>query len=702
LKEQNRQIDQDKKEQAKVLKEIETLQLEHKRITDWLLSHAADEQLAGQLAGIREQFSQLQQLAAELAEKQRQAAAAEKRLDQAKKQQTATEKAVTLALQAQEKDQENSRRQQERLAEILAGRTLRDLHREHEEKWQSLVLLRTIASLEDERKRLQDGKPCPLCGATEHPYSVGQVPAIDETEQSIKALKQQIEQAETLEMAIRQLDQEAQVAVREFTKIESRLQQSRHELETTDAEHKRITREMQELKNRCDAYRAGLSAVMLPYGLSLPERAAMLPDLLNQLAERARQWQSLKLQCQELDRKEQQKQAEHDRLTAVLLTRQEHLDQLQEQYEQQTRRIDQLRSQRSTLYGDKQADQEEQRFNQAAETAMQTEKDARAKLQQVITKIEQADTRIAALQESIALREPQISRLRSQFEDALKHLGLDGEAAFLACRMPESERNRLAKLADELDAREADLKVRKLAVEQELTRERARALTDEPYERVTEQRQTVVAQLQTLHDSIGAIKQKLDDSEAARILAEAKQRQINAQMVECQRWDKLRDLIGSADGKKFRNFAQGLTFERMVAQANRQLAGMSDRYLLIRDEKLPLELNVIDNYQAGEIRSTKNLSGGESFIVSLALALGLSHMASRKVRVDSLFLDEGFGTLDEEALETALETLAGLHQCGKLIGIISHVPALKERIRTQLAINPVSGGKSVITGPGVC
>jgi exonuclease SbcC len=129
---------------------------------------------------------------------------------------------------------------------------------------------------------------------------------------------------------------------------------------------------------------------------------------------------------------------------------------------------------------------------------------------------------------------------------------------------------------------------------------------------------------------------------------------------------------------------------------------MSDRYLLIRDEKLPLELNVIDNYQAGEIRSTKNLSGGESFIVSLALALGLSHMASRKVRVDSLFLDEGFGTLDEEALETALETLAGLHQCGKLIGIISHVPALKERIRTQLAINPVSGGKSVITGPGVC
>ncbi len=109
----------------------------------------------------------------------------------------------------------------------------------------------------------------------------------------------------------------------------------------------------------------------------------------------------------------------------------------------------------------------------------------------------------------------------------------------------------------------------------------------------------------------------------------------------------------------------------MIGQANRQLQKMSDRYLLVRDREQPLELNVVDGYQAGEIRSTKNLSGGESFIVSLALALGLSSMASRNVRVDSLFLDEGFGTLDEEALDTALETLAGLQQDGKLIGVIS-------------------------------
>jgi len=137
----------------------------------------------------------------------------------------------------------------------------------------------------------------------------------------------------------------------------------------------------------------------------------------------------------------------------------------------------------------------------------------------------------------------------------------------------------------------------------------------------------------------------------------------------------------------------------MVSHANRQLEKMIDRYLLIRVKNEPLELNVIDNYQAGEIRSTKNLSGGESFVVSLTLALGLSKMASRKVRVDSLFLDEGFGTLDEESLDTALETLASLQQDGKLIGIISHVSALKERIATQIAVIPVSGGRSSLSGP---
>ena len=251
-----------------------------------------------------------------------------------------------------------------------------------------------------------------------------------------------------------------------------------------------------------------------------------------------------------------------------------------------------------------------------------------------------------------------------------------------------------------LDDRQTELKARQKDREAHLAKELALKLTDEPLEalepRFKEQEET----LKEVRDTIAGLKHKLNENTVAKERMETKQAAIEAQKNECRRWENLHELIGSADGKKYRNFAQGLTFDMMIGHANRQLQNMTDRYLLTRDDASPLELNVIDNYQAGEIRSTKNLSGGESFIVSLALALGLSHMASQNVRVDSLFLDEGFGTLDEEALDTALETLASLQHDGKLIGVISHVSALKERISTQIQVTPQTGGRSVLSGPG--
>jgi exonuclease SbcC len=225
-------------------------------------------------------------------------------------------------------------------------------------------------------------------------------------------------------------------------------------------------------------------------------------------------------------------------------------------------------------------------------------------------------------------------------------------------------------------------------------------ITEKSRETVRLEQEAAAALLRDTQQSIGAVRQRLTENRDLRTKQQERIKAIDSQKVECAGWDALHDLIGSADGKKYRNFAQGLTFEIMVAHANRQLRKMTERYLLIRDKSEPLELNVIDSYQAGEIRSTKNLSGGESFIVSLSLALGLSQISSRNVRVDSLFLDEGFGTLDDDALETALETLAGLQQDGKIIGVISHVQALRERIGTQIEVIPQTGGRSIIMGPG--
>ena len=140
----------------------------------------------------------------------------------------------------------------------------------------------------------------------------------------------------------------------------------------------------------------------------------------------------------------------------------------------------------------------------------------------------------------------------------------------------------------------------------------------------------------------------------------------------------------------------------IINLANIQLEKMNGRYILItRPGSDELDLSVIDKEQAGEIRPTENLSGGEKFIISLALALGLSQISGNKSRIDSLFLDEGFGSLDENSLNMALDALGEVRRGGRMIGIISHVQALRERIAAQINVIPKHEGVSIIEGPGV-
>jgi exonuclease SbcC len=231
--------------------------------------------------------------------------------------------------------------------------------------------------------------------------------------------------------------------------------------------------------------------------------------------------------------------------------------------------------------------------------------------------------------------------------------------------------------------------------------EEGTTVNENRFNELISEKNLLTEQKRNLLEEIGSLKRELKHNLEAKDKYLEKTNSIEAQQKEYARFDKLHSLIGHSEGKKYREFVQALSFEMVIHHANKQLESMFDRYLLIMDKDMPLELNVIDNYQAGEIRSTKNLSGGESFIISLALALGLSKIVSSKVNVDSLFLDEGFGTLDSEALEIALETLSNLKQTGKLIGIISHMEALKERIPTQIKVESVSGGRSVLSGAGV-
>lgn len=201
---------------------------------------------------------------------------------------------------------------------------------------------------------------------------------------------------------------------------------------------------------------------------------------------------------------------------------------------------------------------------------------------------------------------------------------------------------------------------------------------------------------QTLQQEIGGLGERVQrhfvQTEKASTLLKA----IEAQEKELARWAKLNELIGQADGKKFRIFAQGLTLNKLIFLANQHLRQLNGRYLIQKSSDQDLELMILDTYQADNLRSMNTLSGGESFLVSLALALALSDLAGRRAQIQSLFIDEGFGTLDDNSLDLAITTLENLQANGKTIGVISHVQALKERISTQIKLVKKGSGFSTV------
>ena len=193
----------------------------------------------------------------------------------------------------------------------------------------------------------------------------------------------------------------------------------------------------------------------------------------------------------------------------------------------------------------------------------------------------------------------------------------------------------------------------------------------------------------------------------ARLLQQAKNKLTVEQIVKelaekqtiAERWAKLNKLIGSADGAKFKVIAQSYTLNLLLLHANKHLSYLSKRYKL---QQVPdtLALQVIDCDMCDEIRTVYSLSGGESFLISLALALGLSSLSSNNLKVESLFIDEGFGSLEAESLRTAMEALEQLQMQGRKIGVISHVQEMSERISVQVQVHKKVNGKSVLTVVG--
>ena len=534
------------------------------------------------------------------------------------------------------------------LAAHLQGRLLREYQTEKENILRELAYHQRIADLEQQRAHLHDGEPCPLCGATEHPYA-SELPAQpDDLTTRLETLDTYIKRAETL-------GEQHENAQRALASAREKQQQTENTLALA-AE-----------KARNSAVHAEQhAALQQTHAQTLAARQALLANRDPDAEETAQQRAIAEAEAA-------------------------------------------MEKARDTC--------------QTAQTAAAANQQQRAQLQELQTAEQQFAAALGMCSEiaapSPAGRSPQRGRDGEGVDDvpcapkistfsisdhphsnSRAATTFPDETAWQAARLPAAAREALARQAAALDQQTLTLHTRQQDRAARLATLTAQS-TDDPDTATLQARQEADEHTRQQHQqTLAANQHRLAEHKRASERLAAQQQAIAKQAAETRRWQNLHELIGAADGKKYRNYAQSLTFASVIAQANRQLVQLSDRYLLTADPARPLELNIIDNYQGGETRSAKNLSGGESFIVSLALALGLAQISGENMQIDTLFLDEGFGTLDEETLDSALETLAQLRTHGKHIGIISHVAALTERIATRIQITPQNGGNSTISGPG--
>ena len=557
-----------------------------------------------------------------------------------------------------------------------------------------------IADLEQLRRTLEENTPCPLCGSLHHPYAErvperipdGELPAcrkaLKQTEAEILSLRNALSrheiQLETEEKAARQTEEtlagletslsgtredviprlrEAEQALNRLTAVGAMIESAVRDRDQAKQFREDAGTRLRELTAELESGNRLLTELRTRRELAermRTEKAGREADLHASLADRLKNFEyaanlsPAKLPAQLKERHASyerlaadQKAMETDqiRLAAEIRTAKEQAAALAS--EQQHRRsaldeqsavLETLSGERKALFGEKHPEDEEKKAGETLKAAQNALRSAETMLQELRVKS-------GSLQTSLRESEERTRQAR-EF--------LDGHGVALP----------------------ADTAV----METEL-------------QGLDRQRQDL---LSTIGENSAVLERNAENLKRSSELM----KQIEQQRTLCRQWEMLDDLIGSADGKKYRLFVQSLTFETLIGLANEQLEKFTDHFSLAAAPGNGLEFNIEDHYRGGEIRSTRNLSGGETFLVSLSLALALSRMARSRVRIDTLFLDEGFGTLDEETLQHALEQLAGLRQEGKLIGIITHAHGIDTAVPVVLRLEN-NCGRSTVRGPGV-
>ena len=582
---------------------------------------------------------------------------------------------------------------------LLQGRMLREIRTEKENKLRELSYINKIINLEEERKFLEDGKPCPLCGSLHHPYATGNIPEQITVEKEIGELDKIIKAAEENDKKIELLEKDLQAEKEKLSKTQNNKNIFQEQEKNLIQNLQKTESAINDISTELETITGKLLNTISEFGFNKSVICSS-EKITELLTNRLNFWNEHKKIIEDADKKIIETNTKKEQLKAKC----DAIARTSEQTGLKTASIKnelkKIKQERYNIFEERNPDTVENSLKDKLKKSESELNKYKNKLIEINTEINSLETKIKQTESNADEEKKQIKKLEAEFQKKCTDAGFNNEKEYLEKCLSQNELDRLAEELQKLNEQKSILDAKLESSTKKLKIE----IEKKDTEKNLDELKTELSELKKSHaeilENLGGLRLKIKTNIELKEKRSEILNKLKIMEEETKQWSNLHALIGSSDGKKFREFAQGLTFQVMVRYANNQLRTMTDRYLLVRDKKSPLELNVIDNYQAGEIRSTKNLSGGESFIISLALALGLSNMASRNVSIDSLFLDEGFGTLDEDSLEMALESLSTLRQDNKLIGIISHVGALKERINTQINVIPQAGGKSIITGPG--
>ena len=510
-------------------------------------------------------------------------------------------------------------------------------------------------------------------------------------QQTQSSAQQQHNELMLLEKELQTLQEQRQNYDTRLAELETNVKLAQQALETEQTRQKEVSTYIAQSEQ-------ALQEAMQQAGVPQERINQSLEKVLDHLQQNLVEWKELKASQDKLIQTRDQAKFEHNKLQSSLEESQLHLQKTNAKRIDLEDELTKLRAALKEYLGEETLDSLQHAMKQKVANAELQQQDQQAQWQAVQDALLALNTELKTIRSSIEKQLKNEQTLLPNWLNSLEKVGFADEENWQAARVSAEQLQAWLEKDKALQAAITQHQTLLNQVKQSLKQhlETQKDISDVTLlslslDELKAKRDEVQAQQQALHREWGVVTEQLKQEEQRSKQVASLLEQLDKKRADFIHLERLNYVIGSADGAKFRRFAQSLTLDHLVYLANQHLQILHRRYQLKRREEDTLSLEVLDTWQADASRDTKTLSGGESFLVSLALALALSDLVSHKTSIDSLFLDEGFGTLDSETLESALDALDNLHSSGKTIGIISHISALKERIPVQIKLTKQSG-----------